>query len=382
MNMDAAQTSNLEPTIRPEPQPRGAARHIQLANKLLRQIAREGLRPGSRLGTEMKLAEQHQVSRPTIRNALSILAAQGYISRKKRGGTFVAKTVAGVPSLPMGRGTVVMICPSSRLDHPERDFAFGRLLSLLEQELGRRGIDLQILGFGLDTALDRERLAQLSCRPDLKGAILFGLSGDPPFTLPQGLPVVTFGIFSPGSLPWVGWDVRQATGDIVAHLLSHGHRDIAMICSAWVDPQSFTLFADGYRDAFKARGLQYRRSLLYHAHPGEALQTLAREVLTDAIRPTAILAENWRVVDAVLAICTELHLTIPNDISLVAFGMNALRLRTPVPMTTCAPDLETEVQRLADMLIHAINGEPVAETRVSVAPRLIEGASVRRIGNT
>ncbi|WP_169695188.1 GntR family transcriptional regulator [Rhodococcus sp. LB1] len=48
---------------------------------------------GSRLGTEAKLAEQFEVSRVTIREALGMLEAEGLVVRRRSFGTFVADDV-------------------------------------------------------------------------------------------------------------------------------------------------------------------------------------------------------------------------------------------------------------------------------------------------
>ncbi|MGH8788077.1 MAG: GntR family transcriptional regulator [Cupriavidus necator] len=71
--------------------PGGAAstRYAELASTLVRDIV-EGRRVvGSLLPTEHELAEQHGVSRHTVRAALKLLQDWGYISRKKAVGTIV-----------------------------------------------------------------------------------------------------------------------------------------------------------------------------------------------------------------------------------------------------------------------------------------------------
>lgn len=69
--------------------PAASSRYAELASTLVKDIA-EGRRVvGSLLPTEHELAEQHGVSRHTVRAALRMLQDQGYISRKKAVGTVV-----------------------------------------------------------------------------------------------------------------------------------------------------------------------------------------------------------------------------------------------------------------------------------------------------
>ena len=74
-------------------QPRGTSSE-QIAKEIRRYIADEGLVPDDRLGTEQELASEFGVSRPTLREALRLLASSHLIrvSRGPGGGVFVAGT--------------------------------------------------------------------------------------------------------------------------------------------------------------------------------------------------------------------------------------------------------------------------------------------------
>jgi GntR family transcriptional repressor for pyruvate dehydrogenase complex len=74
-------------------QPRGTSSE-QIAFEIRRYIAQHDLRPDDRLGTESELATEFGVSRPTLREALRLLASTHLIraSRGPGGGVFVAST--------------------------------------------------------------------------------------------------------------------------------------------------------------------------------------------------------------------------------------------------------------------------------------------------
>jgi GntR family transcriptional regulator len=61
----------------------------QLADELSGRIRRGELPPGTRLPAEQALAKQHAIGRPTVRQALDLLARRGLIDRKRGAGTFV-----------------------------------------------------------------------------------------------------------------------------------------------------------------------------------------------------------------------------------------------------------------------------------------------------
>lgn len=64
-------------------------RLLEVAGDVLTTAARNGLRAGSRLPTERELAQELQLSRTTIRNALALLEQESLVSREVGRGTFL-----------------------------------------------------------------------------------------------------------------------------------------------------------------------------------------------------------------------------------------------------------------------------------------------------
>lgn len=73
------------------PVPRNVAGHLQ------RLILRGGLKPGDRLPSQRDLARQLGVSRPSLREALSVLETMGLIVVKVGSGVFIASPEARAP---------------------------------------------------------------------------------------------------------------------------------------------------------------------------------------------------------------------------------------------------------------------------------------------
>ncbi len=69
--------------------------YYQIVELFRRKIEQGELTPGEKLPTEMELSKSFGVSRVTLRQALSILKADGLLDRKQGNGTFVAKSLAG-----------------------------------------------------------------------------------------------------------------------------------------------------------------------------------------------------------------------------------------------------------------------------------------------
>jgi DNA-binding LacI/PurR family transcriptional regulator len=356
---------------------RFAPKYVELADKLVRHIAQNRLRPGDRLGTEVELAQANGVSRVTVRQALVILEEEGYISRRKARGTFVKRAVEPGAWLGNGRSTVVVVCASEQADHADEDVGFAELLRAMERRLTAEGCAIQILSVGADKAADRERLKELAGRDEITAFCAIGPCLVPYARVVEKTPVLQCGGFRSGGFPFVGPDLHAVGRDCIEHLLTRGHREVAMLCGSWVTPTAFRLFAEGFREGFERAGLPFPRRLLFQAYPGESLEQLAQDVLAGEPRPTAVFAENWVVCKAILAAAAKSNLQIPDDLSIIGYGQNVLRLVAPVGLTVYRPNTEALGEHGALLLKDAMGGVPLSEEPLRIAGRIIEGESVR-----
>lgn len=87
----------------------------QIALEIRRYLEREGLQPGDRIGTEQQLATEFGVSRPTLREALRLLAGSHLIrvNRGRAGGIFVAHTPGDGMSRNLSESIAMMLATES-----------------------------------------------------------------------------------------------------------------------------------------------------------------------------------------------------------------------------------------------------------------------------
>ena len=71
------------------------------ANRITEYILQNGLKPGDKIPTEMRLAEMFLVSRTTIREAEKLLRSRNVLEIRQGAGTFVSGKM-GVPTDPLG----------------------------------------------------------------------------------------------------------------------------------------------------------------------------------------------------------------------------------------------------------------------------------------
>ena len=90
----------------------------QVAGVLRAYILRMGLAPGERLGREEDLVRTFGVSRPTMREALRLLASSGLVRTSKGpgGGIFVAGTIEQGVARVVTDSVAVLLSASPDLD--------------------------------------------------------------------------------------------------------------------------------------------------------------------------------------------------------------------------------------------------------------------------
>jgi GntR family transcriptional regulator of arabinose operon len=353
-----------------------AFKYSDLAQKLRRQIAVNGLQPGDRFPTEDELVQEHGLSRITIRKALSLLERDGLLSRKRKVGTVVNRAIEEPEDLHMVRGTVLILICNAPENTNEEDHALSSVLRGLEHFLAERGFTVQIVGLGRNEQKDRTRLSQILGRGDVEGVCAVGNCVDRYRDLVRFVPMVNSCTFVPDVLPWVGMSVEEATFICVGHMLDYGHRRVAAICGPWVDSRALSAFASGCRRAHEERSVPFHRSLLYQAFDGESLTELVREILETPDRPTAVFGEDWRVCRAILNAAEQLKLSIPGDLSVTGIGQNTQYLASSVGITAYVPNNEKTGEEIGRILADVVDGRGRPREPVFVPGRLIERDSV------
>ena len=135
----------------------------------------------------------------------------------------------------------------------------------------------------------------------------------------RGLPVVEVDRrLATSSCDAVVIDNERGAHDVVSHLIELGHTRIALLMArtTWTTDAGRL---DGYRAAHTAAGLRVDRKLVVKIAT-HATDVRARiDALLDEERPTAIFAANNLLAEQAWRVLRERTLSIPGDISLVAF---------------------------------------------------------------
>lgn len=176
------------------------------------------------------------------------------------------------------------------------------------------------------------------------------------------------------AIPFVNAANRSGARAVAAHVLEAGHRRLAIVDGPprlWTSEQRLA----GYREAIAAAGVDPDTVEVVTGDYGEesgyrAAVTLLRR--GRAQRPTAILCANDLMAFGVIRYCRELHLRIPEDISIVGFDdIPGAELLDP-PLTTVAQPGREMGGAAARLLLHGIGAltEPQRQTEFPTEVRL------------
>jgi len=173
------------------------------------------------------------------------------------------------------------------------------------------------------------------------------------------------------SPPLVTVDNVAASRELIEHLVSHGHRDIAVITGDMGSPSTLQRL-QGYQQALANAGIQYREELVYHgSYTLEAGSSRTRDILLEKQRPSAIFCMCDETALGCLHALKERSFSVPQDISVVGFDDIKFAKYFSPSLTTIAQPVAEIGRRCVEVLLKIINGEVIHEPNVILPHKLI-----------
>lgn len=193
----------------------------------------------------------------------------------------------------------------------------------------------------------------------------------------RGLPLVLVNRRTSGIHGSVVVDDEAGSALAVRCLADLRHRRIGFV-GLDADTDTARRRRAGYRRAMDEARLPVEESWLAAADPTEAggREAIGRILALPAVaRPTAIFAASLLGAIGVLAGIREASLTVPTDVSLIAFNDHSLAAHLSPPLTTIRMPNYRMGQEAVRMLLQAVDGEPVRDLMIDDRPEIVERAS-------
>lgn len=300
-------TDEMEAPARPSSPPH-IPPYIRIRQYVISEIARaSGM---ARIKTEHELCRLFQVSRTTVRKALSELCSEGYLIRKPGLGTFVnPEKVRNSWSRPRRRMMGVVIGDGAWQYYNHSTWG---ILSELGLTVTGRSMLLRILALTHRLGDASEEL--LSLRLDglawiYPGAVHYETMLQ---LVHAGLPVVAVNPpFLDDSLASVAVDYRKTAYRMAAHLLALGHTRFACVFARHHLDRYTSQCLPGFRGACEAYGCLFDESrVVFTSNPYQDVRSLCSE-------PDFTALLSFAHHDAVLQAVTDAGIAIPQDCSVV-----------------------------------------------------------------
>lgn len=376
--------------------------YAQIRKYVLDKINQKIWNPGDKLPSENEFAAQFDVSRITVKNALSQLIDENLIYRIQGKGSFVSTDVSGepmvyraAPTLPGQKEKQLVAYLMPRL---ENTFT-AQLLNGIESELTKLGFHLIYCKTNDSQETEKEILCDV-INLGVKGIIIFPVDGESyneeilRLTL-NDYPLVVVDRYLRGiETNCVCSDNIEGARLATEHLISQGHIHIGYVSTNYQGTTSLEDRLVGYEKALAEHNIPIEHRLRAIQFDAEKMNAIYKEGLVEPATKaelktfllnnpdmSAIFSANAAIGLSVIEVAKELGKRVPEDLSVVFFDNYEFAALSSVP-PTCVSQEEKQMGEEAARLLVSIIKNPKQERRKITTPcTLIERNSVSSVNH-
>lgn len=366
--------------------------YLQLGRMLREKILSGTFVPGERLPSENELSQKHSISRMTARAALMELNKENLASIVRGKGRFVQEEAGRTLKVPLASKPLTLTVASYPIlsNEHETKFYFGGLLNGLTEELLHHHARSK---FFTEEEVEHsgESLVSFMSGRGVDGVILNGHAKVLMYVKEleeAGIPVVIMNeAFPDTDIDYVVCNHRKGTHQLMEYLIQLGHRRIACLSTPMDNLSTKERWA-GYREVFHQHGLPIHQELFLRIEDLKNQHAIEEEVVRKlgTLRkskhwPTAIFAAGGAFVMPALHYLQNEGLTVPQDMSVVAFDEVHIPSTWPA-LTHVRQPLEKMARRAVNDLIRKIQRPGMPKNQTILDPEFILGESCANVTST
>lgn len=329
-------------------------KHELIEKYFINLIEENKVSAGDQLPAENEIAKLFNVSRHTVRQALTYLVQEGWIHKERGKGSFYSNKRSNETKKNIAVLTTYI-----------SDYIFPKIISGIEEELRRKGYNLLL--FNSNNDIENER----KCFETIMNQHIAGLIVEPAQSKINNLHHDSIKKLKENNIKYIAInancdeensayivvDDEQGGYKLTSYLLELGHRNIAAIFKA--DDLQGEKRRRGYEKALKEYGLSFNKNIVgeYITNNEEMfIDVFTKKILNLEERPTAIVCYNDKVALRVIDNCRRENIKIPKDLSIVSFDDSTLAVSSDVKLTTIKHPKEDMGIRAAKCIIDMIEG--------------------------
>lgn len=355
-------------------------RYQEIAEWINMQISNGTYKEGGKLPSENELRAQFDVTRQTIRHALSYLEEHDVIYKVQGSGTFV-KGERSREIRNRSRIAVVItyfdIC----------GYIFPQMLRGVEEALAEAGYTMQLSLTYNKKAREREILHDILEKDEVAGIIIEGTQSALPnynrdlyFRLKEkGIPILFINSYYPDmDFPYVSVDDIQSGYVTTKYLINQGHRKIGGIFKL-DDGQGRMRYA-GYIKALREHHISVNEEqvLWVDSIDMRNLESVKERILHRLNGCSAVFCYNDEIAFAMSEILLQNHIKIPEDISIIGMDNSDLGTIGKLQITSATHPKAVLGKKAAENLVAMIKN-PLYDGTYIYDVEIVERESVKAI---
>ncbi len=371
---------NHEDTIRKNAQESFQA---QVESYLLGKIEVGLWKIGEKIPSERELAEELDLSRTTVRNAVLALTSRGIFERSIGQGTFVKRPPAPKGEKRPAKGTLgYVVCKERSVRKPLAGEAFYfDVFSGIEEETARSG--RHTLFTYLDD-FDPEERAAFEGFLDKVDGVVVEEARNPEFLAglrASGVPAVLLAPTETAEgLDLVTMDLAAGVRKAVAYLRGAGHERIAIV-NGPLGLDSARVRYTAWREAMESSGCAPDEALADgdEGWSAEAGYAAAKRLMERRGDLTAIFCANDLLAIGALSALSERGWRVPEDVSVMGFDDTELARHASPPLTTMRIHSRDMARTAARRLLERVEDADLPAVKIEFPIDLVERKSCAEV---
>ena len=357
-----------------------------LRDSILRDYLETGNFPvGARLPTVKKLAARYRVSCPTVGKAIALLAAEGWLGKRRGSGIYVASLPDRTKASRFRRQRRIGCIVQSL-----RAILAQRVFEGVEQTARKHNCVVEVASSNWD-AIEEKRLVDAMRQRGIQGIVLYPTTHrhrEHEYLAREfrDYPIVVVDLYQPTMRrPHLIFDNWSAGREMTRHLLEQGRREIAFLkFSDDVPYRSVDDRVAGYRRALEDAGLPFVADRLIAFEGRGPLARDHREALERFLalnpRPTALITPYDPYARASIAWLRQRGVAAPEEVLVAGFD-NLQDEPWEERFPTTQPDFVRMGERATELLLERMESRDFAPTGLILPCPLVsaggEGVSKR-----
>lgn len=347
-------------------------KYLNIKNDIQGKIEKLDYTLGSKIPSEAELRQQYNVSRHTIRQAISELVNEGYLIKQQGSGTFVSDHYKN-QQVRNGKKTIGVI--TTYLS----DYIFPSIIRGIEEELSKHDYSLMLSSTrnnvenekrSLESMID-QNVDGLIVEPTKSNLMNPNLNYYLNLTEKQTPLIMLNASYEELDMPVVALNDEAAGKMATEHLIDLGHTNIGIIAKS-DDLQGKKRFR-GYLQALYDAKLSFSNEFIlrYDTEAKENIPQLIHNMLEYGNLPSAFVCYNDEIA---ITLIKEIHhrgLKVPDDISVVSHDDSFYSTTLPtVKLTTIEHPKEELGRQAARAIVNAVEKGTKITSKI-FEPRLI-----------